>query len=103
MAEEHHDTAPEASEIIKRDIYVHDLIHSCPSSKDAIQRITDVEKILSTGGFRIKEWQCSSEKVCEKLSKKNEIKFKSDPGPLSSNNVSIPKERLPETSQVNLD
>ena len=103
MAEEHRDTAPEASEIIERDRYVDDLIHSCPSSKDAIQRITDVEKILSTGGFRIKEWHCSSEKVREKLFKGNEIKFKSDPGPLSSNDVSIPKERFPETSQVNLD
>lgn len=59
IAEEHRENAPEAAEIIKRDRYVDDLIHSCSSTEDAIQRITDVDKALGTGGFRIKEWHCS--------------------------------------------
>ena len=58
MAKEHRQTAPEASKIIERDRYVDDLIHSYPSVSDAFQRITDVEKILSTGSFKIKEWHC---------------------------------------------
>ena len=47
--EEHRESAPEAAEIIKRDRYIDDLIHSCPSTKDAIQRITDVNNVI---GYR---------------------------------------------------
>ena len=65
-------TAPEASKIIERDRYVQDLIHSCPSVSDAFQRITDVEKILSTGSFQIKEWHSSSEQLQERLSERME-------------------------------
>ena len=47
--EEHRESAPEAAEIIKRDRYIDDLIHSCPSTKDAIQRIIDVNNVI---GYR---------------------------------------------------
>ena len=73
MAKEHRQTAPVASKIIKRDRYVDDLIHSCPSVSDAFQRITDVEKILSTGSFKIKKWHCSSDQLQERLSERSEL------------------------------
>ena len=72
MAEEHKESAPKASKIIERDRYVDDLIHSCATTKDASTRIVDVEKILDTGGFRIKEWHCSSKQVRDTLSKRSE-------------------------------
>ena len=49
IAEEHRENAPKAAEIIKRDRYIDDLIHSCASIKDAIQRITDVNNVI---GYR---------------------------------------------------
>lgn len=78
MAKEHKQSAPEAAKIIERNRYVDDLIHSCPSVSDAFQRITDVEKILSTGSFQIKEWHCSSERLHERrLSRRSESAPKS--------------------------
>ena len=46
IAEEHRESAPEAAEIIKRERYIDDLIHSCPSTKEPIQRITDVNNVI---------------------------------------------------------
>ena len=91
------------SSIIKRDRYVDDLIHSCPSTEDAIQRITDVNKTLSTGGFRIKEWHCSSEEVQMELSKQDKLASKSNPRSITSTTVSMSKESLSEVNEVSID
>jgi transposase InsO family protein len=95
MAKEHRQTAPEASKIIERDRYVDDLIHSCPSVSDAFQRITDVEKILSTGSFKIKEWHCSSDQLQERLSERSEL--------APNSKVVEPQRESPDANQVSLD
>ena len=94
MAKEHKQSAPEAAKIIERDKYVDDLIHSCPSVSDAFQRITDVERILSTGSFQIKEWHCSSERLQERLSKRSES--------APNSKVFQPQESL-DANQISLD
>ena len=95
MAKEHRQTAPEASKIIERDRYVDDLIHSCPSVSDAFQRITDVEKILSTGSFKIKEWHCSSDQLQERLSERSEL--------APNSKVVEPQRESPDANQASLD
>ena len=103
MAKEHENSAPEASKIIERDRYVDDLIHSCPSVNDGLQRIEDIEKILKTGGFRIKEWHCSSKKLRECLTKEGRPSSQQPPESPLVNNVSKPIEDPSDTNQVHLD
>ena len=103
MAKEHENSAPEASKIIERDRYVDDLIHSCPSVNDGLQRIEDIEKILKTGGFRIKEWHCSSKKLRVCLNKEGRPSSQQPPESPLANNISKPIEDPSDANQVHLD
>ena len=58
---------PRAATILERDRYVDGLIHSCPSTDEAVKSMKEVDTVLSTGSFKIKEWICSS--AVEKTSK----------------------------------
>ena len=60
IAKENKKESPRAATILKRDRYVDDLIHSCPSTDEAIKSMEEVDAVLSTGSFEIKEWICSS-------------------------------------------
>ena len=103
MAKEHEKSAPEASKIIERDRYVDDLIHSCPSVNDGLQRIEDIEKILKTGGFWIQEWHCSSKKLRECLTKEGRPSSQQPPESPLVNNISKPIEDPSDANQVHLD
>ncbi|CAB3995640.1 Hypothetical predicted protein, partial [Paramuricea clavata] len=85
MAEANEKECPRAATILKRDRYVDDLIHSCPSTDEAIKSIEEVNKVLSTGSFKIKEWLCSStvEKANESEQPKEEDGSESDPHPVT--------------------
>ena len=72
MAEANEKECPRAATILKRDRYVDDLIHSCPSTDEAIKSIEEVDKVLSTGSFKIKEWLCSS--TVEKANESEQLK-----------------------------
>lgn len=79
IAKEHKESASEASKSTERDQYVDYLNHWCPTTNDALTRILDVEKIVDTGGFQIKEWHCSSKQLQDTLSKRSKpasIKFR---------------------------
>ncbi|XP_046555836.1 uncharacterized protein LOC124265089 [Haliotis rubra] len=73
IAEENKEEFPEAAVVLQRDRYMDDLIHSCSSPEQAVQKIQDLDKILSTGSFHIKEWYCSSETVREKYQRRKGI------------------------------
>ena len=103
MAREHKESAPEASEIIERDRYVDDLIHSCPSTNDGLQKIQDVEKILETCGFRIKEWHCSSKQLQVILNERNRPDQEQTPDSPPANNVSTMPEEHHDANQISLD
>lgn len=36
-----------------------DLIHSCSTPQEAINRMTALDQVLAKGSFQIKEWYCS--------------------------------------------
>jgi len=60
IAETNREIYPEAAEVIQRDRYVDDLIHSCDSDEEAEMKMRDLETVLNSGGFKIKEWQVSN-------------------------------------------
>ena len=60
IAKENEKESPRAATVLKRDRYVDDLIHSCPSTDEAVKSMEEVDAVLSTGSFEIKEWICSS-------------------------------------------
>ena len=101
IAEENQVSVPEACKILERDRYVDDLIHSCSTSQDATEKMTDIERILNTSGFKIKEWYCSSAQLQDQMEKEMSMKSNSDSA--SSNTVSLSKEESPAVSNVNLD
>lgn len=58
-AEKHLEGHPEAAQMIIRNTYVDDMVHSVSSKAEAYKIITDAEYILSTAGFRVKHWVVS--------------------------------------------
>ena len=75
MAEENEKEHPRAATILKRDRYLDDLIHSCPNTGEAAKSIKEVDKVLETGSFSVKEWLCSPavENASESDQPKHEI------------------------------
>lgn len=68
MAKDNGKDNPHAAVILRRDRYMDDLIHSCPTTKEAVQSIKELDQVLDTSSFKIKEWISSSEIVLNKLS-----------------------------------
>ncbi|XP_064645967.1 uncharacterized protein LOC135499236 [Lineus longissimus] len=60
IAQEYQNTYPDTAENLKKDRYMDDMIHSCPSDNTAVQRMSSLDKMLGSGGFRMKEWYCSA-------------------------------------------
>ncbi|KAK3744937.1 hypothetical protein QZH41_007783 [Actinostola sp. cb2023] len=86
MADEHKQDCQHAATVLRRDRYMDDLIHSCPSAEVAAQSIKELDEVLATGSFKIKEWICSSEDLRNQLS-------------IATESAS----ETPKTSVVNLD
>ena len=55
-AEENQELYPEAAKAIKVNSYMDDLCNSLDTIKQAQKQTEDIDKILETGGFRVKEW-----------------------------------------------
>ncbi len=55
-AEENQELYPEAAKAIKANSYMDDLCDSLDTVKEAQKRTEDIDKILETGGFCVKEW-----------------------------------------------
>ena len=115
IAEDNRDSTPEASKIIERDRYVDDLIHSCSSTQDAFQKIVDIEKMLNSSGFKIKEWNTSSAQLQAQLEDRrremiasgsdvsSEVVSKPREDSVPRNVVQKPNEWSPDASKVSLD
>lgn len=68
MAKDNEKDNPHAEVILRRDRYMDDLIHSSPTTKEAVQGIKELDRVLDTSSFKIKEWILSSEIVLNELS-----------------------------------
>ena len=61
-AESAQDEYPVASQAITRNTYVDDVLGSCADTKEAEILTKQIDGILETGGFKIKEWGISGQK-----------------------------------------
>ena len=60
MAKDNEAESPRAAVVLSRDRYMDDLIHSCPTFEQARKTMEQIDRVLDTGSFKIKEWLCSS-------------------------------------------
>ena len=56
---------PDAYEIIDRDSYVDDIIHSTDTVETGKRCMKEIDKVLAEGGFKIKNWIISGDPNCE--------------------------------------
>ena len=73
-AEDNQELYPDAAKAIKANSYMDDLCDSLDSVNEAKRRTEDIDKILETGGFRIKEW--ISNKALDQKDSKEETAMK---------------------------
>jgi len=85
IAKENESEYTDAAIILRRDHYMDDLIHLCPTPQLAASRMTALDKPLAQGSFKIKEWHCSSQP---------ERKEKRDSNPVKP---AMPKERVSDS------
>ena len=55
MAEEKENESQKAATILKCDRYVDDLIHSCADKSEGERSMKEVDNVLATGSFKVKE------------------------------------------------
>ena len=60
IAEQYKDTAPYAAEILQDGRYMDDLISSCSSQELASKQMGEVDVVLATGSFKVKNWFIST-------------------------------------------
>jgi hypothetical protein len=60
-------THPTASEVIKNDFYVDDLLTGADTAKEAIQLYEDVTSLLKSGGFPIRKWRSNNPDILEAI------------------------------------
>ena len=78
MAKENQQNNQNAATVLSRDRYMDDLIHSCPTPKKAVDTIKELDRVLNTGSFKIKEWLSSSEDVLKELTRQETPNIKSN-------------------------
>ena len=79
IAHECNQTSPNAATILQRDRYVDDIIHSCATPDEAIKRMHEIDNVLETGSFKIKEW-CCSDFSHQNLSSANNVSLDGEKG-----------------------
>ena len=78
MAKENQENNRNAATVLSRDRYMDDLIHSCPTPKKAIDTIRELDRVLDTGSFKIKEWLSSSKDVLKALTQESVMESHQD-------------------------
>lgn len=68
LAEEEKSNFPRASEILKNDTYVDDIVSGCSSVKDAISLQGELTNLLKKGGFQLHKWATNKPEVLSNLS-----------------------------------
>ena len=86
--------------ILKRDRYMDDLIHSTSTQEEAGKSKGEVDNMLATGSFKIKEWFVSSS--VEEMQAEN-VSSPEEENPDSKVNVTGANSECRTTKNVNLD
>ena len=97
VADDNAEDNPNVAKIHRKDRYMDDLIHSCPTPRKAIQSINELDRVLATESFQINQWLSSSNAVQQSLNsyQRNLImKF------TLANSVSVNREKRAKTISV---
>lgn len=65
LANDEQNTFPEAAEILRKDVYVDDLLSGANSIEDATKLRNQLDALLSKGGFQLRKWASNEEAVLE--------------------------------------
>ena len=108
IANENEPHYPRAAVILKRDRYMDDLINSTKSQGEAAKSMSEVDSVLATGSFKIKEWFVSSsvEEVQDVQSPVDELQTQSvqcSETKNSKESVTEPSKESTKSNEVNLD
>ena len=89
MATENEQGNPHAAQILRRDRYMHDLMHSCSNSNKAVHSIKELDRVLATGSFKIKEWLTSEDEVVSHLAQDTVANPDEGESPAKTNRISL--------------
>ena len=93
MAKENQENNPNAATVLSRDRYIDDLIHSCPTPKKAVDTLKELDRVLDTGSFKIRERLSSSKDALKELTHESVMESRRE----------IPNVKSNSDSPVNLD
>lgn len=80
LANDEADHFPIGASMLKNDFYVDDLLSGAENVEDAIERQTQVTKILKLGGFEIRKWSSNVHEVTSEMDKEaKDLCSNSDP------------------------
>lgn len=72
LAEIYQEQYRNAAEIIRRDIYVDDLITGFRSAEEAVQTCQEINNILQSAGFKLRKWTSNESNILKALHDKDE-------------------------------
>lgn len=75
LADQNDTQFPQASKLIKRDMYVDDVISGAETINDAIQMCKDITHVLSTGGFELRKWASNKSELLQSIDKGDHIQY----------------------------
>nr|XP_012147360.1 PREDICTED: uncharacterized protein LOC105663391 [Megachile rotundata] len=68
LADDERDAYPEAATVLKRDLYVDDLLTGADTAQQAKRMQTQISNLLKTGGLNIRQWASNEPNILEGLS-----------------------------------
>jgi len=69
LAEEYQQSFPKAANVIRKCMYVDDLLFGAPSRAEANQLIVDITRILTSGCFELRKWISNDPSILETIDK----------------------------------
>lgn len=76
LAHDEHDAFPLASEKVKLDYYVDDLMTGCETIETGERLYRDMNELLKKGGFELQKWETNNEALADKIFKSKYEKSK---------------------------
>ncbi|XP_045127641.1 uncharacterized protein LOC123514085 [Portunus trituberculatus] len=56
---------PKVKDVVTKNSYVDDIVHSCDDMHEARQLVSDIDLVLSQGGFKIKQWIMAGDELSD--------------------------------------
>lgn len=63
LAEEHREDCPRGAKVISQQTYMDDIAGSCSTSEEAEEVIHEIDRILASGKFNVKEWNSNDPRL----------------------------------------